>query len=191
MPNPSKIKGMPQIPVQLTQADFEEFILDQLPKKISGPKYKLSRYKMFNYVLKFIYMGCQWKMLPIDKDKTSRPEIHYTQIFRTYQSWLECGAIIKIFENSVFVLHETGRLDASTIHRDGTITMAKKGGDCLGFSGYKHMKGEKIVAFCDRHCNVLSPILIAPGNRHQGPLFEGAFEFLKDIFKWVSLSKEA
>ena len=91
MPNPSKIKGMPRIPVQLTQAEFEEFILDQLPKKISGPKYKLSRYKMFNYVLKFIYMGCQWKMLPIDKDKTSRPEIHYTQIFRTYQSWLQCG----------------------------------------------------------------------------------------------------
>ena len=45
------------------------------------------------------------------------------------------------------------------------------------------MKGEIIVAFCDRHCNVLSPMIIAPGNRHEGLLFGGAFDFLRDIFK--------
>ena len=129
MPNHSITKGMPRIPVQLRQAEFEEFILDQLPKRTCGPQYKLSRYKMFNYVVKFVYMGCQWKMLPIDNDETGRPEIHYTQIFRTYQSWLECGAITNIFENSVIVLHEKGRLDTSIIHGDGSVTTAKKGGD--------------------------------------------------------------
>lgn len=63
--------------------------------------------------------------------------------------------------------------------------MAKKGGDCLGYSGHKHMKSEKIVAFVDRNCNVLSPMTIAPGNRHEGPLFGKAFTFLKDILKRV------
>jgi len=40
----------------------------------------------------------------------------------------------------------------------------------LGFSGHKHMLSEKIVAFVDRNCNVLSPMVVAPGNRHEGPL---------------------
>jgi len=39
----------------------------------------------------------------------------------------------------------------------GTTTAAKKGGDNLGFSGRKHLKGDKVVAFWDRHCNVIAP----------------------------------
>ena len=66
-------------------------------------------------------------------------------------------------------------------HGDGTTTMAKKGGDCLGFSGHKHMLSEKVVAFVDRNCNVLSPMVVAPGNRHEGPLFGKAFTFLTRV----------
>ena len=66
--------------------------------------------------------------------------------------------------------------------------MANKGGDCLGFSGHKHMKSEKIVAFVDRNCNVLSPMVVAPGNRLEGPLFEKAFGFLKNILKRIGKS---
>lgn len=97
--------------------------------------------------------------------------------------WLHTGTLLKIFENTVFKLDAEGLLDTSVTHGDGTTTMAKKGGDCLGFSGHKHMKSEKIVAFVDRNCNVLSPMTVAPGNRHEGPLFDKAFGFLKDILK--------
>jgi transposase len=133
-------------------------------------------------------MGCQWKMLPIDKDATGRSEIHYSQVFRVFQQWLKSGAIVEIFENSVFKLDKANLLDTSVAHGDGTTTMAKKGGDCLGFSGHKHMKSEKIVAFVDRNCNVLSPMTIAPGNRHEGPLFGKAFESLKDLFRRIGRS---
>jgi hypothetical protein len=37
--------------------------------------------KIFNYVLQFLYLGCQWKELPIDRDGEGRPEIHYTRIY--------------------------------------------------------------------------------------------------------------
>jgi hypothetical protein len=51
------------------------------------------------------------------------------------------------------------------VHGDGTTTAAKKGGDNIGFSGHKKMKGDKVVAFCDRNCNVIAPFVSAPGNR--------------------------
>jgi len=61
-------------------------------------------------------------------------------------------------------LHQKEFLDISVIHGDGTTTAAKKGGDNLGFSGHKHCKGDKVVAFCDRNCNVIAPFIAAPGN---------------------------
>jgi transposase len=186
--NGLKNKAKPCIPVQLTESEFNQFILTHLPPKIRGRPYKITRYKIFNYIMKLLYMGCQWKMLPIDKDEAGQPEIHYSQVFRVFQHWLNYGTLLNLFENSVFQLANGNLLDVSIIHGDGTTTMAKKGGDCLGFSGHKHMKSEKVVAFTDRNCYVLSPMIIAPGNRHEGPLFEKAFESLKDLAKRIGLS---
>ncbi|MGK7911356.1 MAG: hypothetical protein AB4050_07720 [Synechococcus sp.] len=31
------------------------------------------------------------------------------------------------------------------------------------------MNGDKVVAFCDRDCNVITPFVTAPGNRHESP----------------------
>ncbi|WP_198027305.1 hypothetical protein [Candidatus Paracaedibacter symbiosus] len=84
-------------------------------------------------------MGWQWEMLPLDKDETGRAEIHYSQIFRIFQEWLKCGTLVDIFENSAFTLHAQDLLDTSVTHGDWTTTMAKKGGDCLGYSGQKHI----------------------------------------------------
>ena len=46
----------------------------------------------------------------------------------------------------------------------------KKGGDNLGFSGHKRVKGDKVVAVCDRRCHVIAPFVVAPGNRNEAPL---------------------
>ena len=66
---------------------------------------------MFCYIMHILYTGCQWKMIPIEKDKTGKPEIHYSQIFRVYKQWVKRESIIKIFENSVLMCHEHGLLD--------------------------------------------------------------------------------
>ncbi len=73
-----------RIPVKLTESEFDEFVLKHLPKKSYGPSYKIPLFKIFNYILYVLYTGCQWKMIPIEKDKTGKPEIHYTRIFRIF-----------------------------------------------------------------------------------------------------------
>ena len=151
MKKKSKTYIEPRIPVKLTEDQFNEFILRHLPIRKRGPRYKISDFKIFNYILYFLHTGCQWKMLPIDRDANGNPEIHYTLLFRIFQKWNAHGAFLHMFENSVLALYENGHLDTRVIHGDGTTTLAKKGGDCIGLSGHKHMKGEKIVAFCDRH----------------------------------------
>jgi hypothetical protein len=73
------------LPTQLERAEFEQFVLPHLSVGSRGPAPKLSLYKIFNYVLKILYLGCQWKELPIDNDGEGHPETHYTRIYRIWR----------------------------------------------------------------------------------------------------------
>jgi hypothetical protein len=50
------------------------------------------------------------------------------------------------------------------------------------------MKGDKVVALCDRNCNVIAPMVFAPGNKNEFPLIREAIEPLKRIAKAVGFS---
>lgn len=50
------------------------------------------------------------------------------------------------------------------------------------------MKSEKILAVVDRHANVISPMVVAPGNRNEGPLWVKAFDHLKRFAKDLKIS---
>ncbi|MGF6649500.1 hypothetical protein OKW34_000062 [Paraburkholderia youngii] len=109
-------------------------------------------------------------MLPIETDAKGLPEIHHTRIYRIMRRWQADGSIDRVFAGSVDQLHRDQLPDLANIHGDGTTTAAKKGGDNLGDSGHKHLKGDKVVAFCDRNCNIIAPFVTAPGNRNESPL---------------------
>ena len=76
------------IPTKLAENQFNQFILKHLSKHQRGPISKISIYKIFNYIMKFLYTGYQWKELPIDSDSTGKPELHYTRIFRIFKHWI-------------------------------------------------------------------------------------------------------
>jgi transposase len=175
------------IPTQLELAEFEQFVLPHLSIGSRGPAPKLSLYKIFNYVLKILYLGCQWKELPIDKDGEGQPETHYTRIYRIWRRWVDNSCMDAIFAGSVSRLHEDDLLDTTVIHGDGTTTAAKKGGDNLGFSGHKKVKGDKVVAFCDRHCNVIAPFVAAPGNRNESPLLREALPEVMRVVREIGM----
>src|SRR6201986_2835086 len=162
------------IPTQLGLAQFEQFVLPHLSVGSRGPAPKLSLFKIFNYILRLLYMGCQWKELPIERDDEGHPEIHYTRIYNAFRRWEVDGCIDAVFIDSVLRLEQDNLLDIKVIHGDGTTTAAKKGGDNIGFSGHKKVKGDKIVAFCDRRCNVIAPFVSAPDNHNESPLLREA-----------------
>ena len=173
------------IPTKLSKVQFEEFVLPHLSRGRRGPPPTLSLHKIFNYILKALYMGCQWMMLPIDSNDEGHREIHHTRIYRMMRRWQADGSIERIFAGTVHLLHQDQLLDLSVIHGDGTTTAAKKGGDNLGYSGHKHLKGCKVVAFCGRDCNVIAPFVTAPGNRNESPLLCNALPKLTDMARAI------
>jgi transposase len=99
------------IPVQLAETEFNEFIFPYLSMPKRGPKCKLGYHRLFNLILWVLYTGMQWKCLPIPKDPTGKPEIHYTNVYKAFAKWADDGSLQQAFMASVGHLSEEKRLD--------------------------------------------------------------------------------
>src|SRR6266478_3333078 len=123
------------IPVQLSEPEFEAFILlhPSMPKR--GPKCKLGYYRVFNLILWVLYTGMQCKCLHVPTDANGTPAIHYTTVYKVFARWADDGSLWQAFLASVRHLAAEKHLDTSILHGDGTNTVAKKGGMVLGTRG--------------------------------------------------------
>ena len=104
------------IPTELSLEQFRQFVLPHLTVGSRGPAPKLSLHALFNYILKLLYIGCQWKELPIAKDARGLPEIHYTRIYGAFRRWESDGCFDIIFTVVVLRLREARLLRADEFH---------------------------------------------------------------------------
>src|SRR6266704_458957 len=101
--------------------------------------------------------------------------------------WSDDGSLEHAFIASVRHLADQHQLDLSVLHGDGTNTVAKKGGDGIGYSGHKHQKGEKVIAIIDNHGYVLAPLPVAPVNEADTVLLPEGLKALKRVAKLTGL----
>ena len=187
MPTPAKRPATTPIPVQLSATEFHEFILSHLSMPKRGPKCKLGYHRLFNLILWVLYTGMQWKGLPVPKDHHGTAEIHYTTVYKVFARWSDDGSLEQAFIASVGHLSEHNQLDLSVLHGDGTNTVAKKGGDGMGYSGHKHQKGEKVLAIIENNGYVLAPLPVAPVNEADTVLLPEGLKALKRVAKLTGL----
>jgi transposase len=175
------------IPVQLSEPEFIAFIFPQLSMPRRGPKCKLGYHCVFNRILCVLYTGMQWKCLPVPRTADGKAGIHYTTIYRVFAKWSDDGSLDQAFIASVRHLAAHGQLDLNVLHGDGSNTVAKKGGDGIGYSGHKHQKGEKILAIIDNNGLVLAPLPVAPVNEADTVLLPEGLNALKRMARLADL----
>jgi hypothetical protein len=135
-----------------------------------------------------LYTGMQWKCLPVPKAPDGTDAIHYTTVYRAFARWSDDGSLKQAFIASVAQLSVHNLLDLSILHGDGTHTVAKKGGDGIGYSGYKHQKGDKVIAIVENNGYILAPLPVAPVNEADTVLLPDGLKALKRIGKQTGLS---
>jgi hypothetical protein len=128
-----------------------------------------------------------WKCLPVPTDREGKAEIHYTTVYKVFAKWADDGSIAHAFGASVGHRSEHNQLDLSILHGDGTNTVAKKGGDGIGYSGHKHQKGEKVIAIIDNNGYVLAPLPVAPVNEADTVLLPEGLQALKRVARLTGL----
>lgn len=170
------------IPTHLREEEFNKFILMHLSNGKRGPDKKISSYSSFCYIIRVLSTGMKWEDLEIKKDESGDPEIHHSSIFKTFKMWVDNGSFDNIFAASVINLFKNRLVDCSVLHGDGTNHVAKKGGDNIGRNGHKKIKGDKVVAVCDRNVNVIAPFVEAPGNCNECTLLKPCIVKIKKMF---------
>src|SRR5436853_4349124 len=142
------------IPVQLSEPEFEAFILPHLSLPKWGPKCKLGYHRVFNLILWVLYTGMQWKCLPVPTDAHGKPAIHYTTVYKVFARWADDSSLWQAFVASVRHLAVEKQLDLSVLHGDGTNTVAKTGAMGLATRATNISRGRKsslsstIMAMC-------------------------------------------
>jgi transposase len=131
------------IPVQLSESEFEAFLLPHLSMPKRGPKCKLGYYRVFNLILWVLYTGMQWKCLSVPPDAHGKPAIHYTTVYKVFAKWADDGSLWQAFVASVAHLSAEKQLDLSILHGDGTNTVAKKGAMALATRAINTRKATK------------------------------------------------
>jgi hypothetical protein len=119
--------------------------------------------------------------MPVPKASDGTALIHYTTIYKVFAKWAHDGSLEQAFIASVRHLAEQHHLDLNILHGDDTNTVAKKGGDGIGYSGHKHQKGEKIIAIVDSNGFVLAPLPVAPVNETNIVLLPEGLNALKRV----------
>lgn len=112
-----------KLPVKISRYDFNRFVAPYLSRSKKGPKAKLSRYQIFNYILSVLHTGSQWQQL-----KVARNKLHWSNVYKWHNRWSKDGSYEKLFTQSIMFLDHWGKLDLSILHGDGSNTVAKKGG---------------------------------------------------------------
>src|SRR6186997_3633976 len=152
-----------------------------------GPRCKLGYHLVFNLILRVLYTGMQWKSLPVPQAPGGTDAIHYTTVYKVFARWSDDGSLEQAFMASVGHLSAHNQLDLSILHGDGTNTVAKKGGDGIGYSGHKHQKGEKVIAIVDNNGFVLAPVPVAPVNEADTVLLPEGLNALKRVARLTGL----
>ena len=111
-----------KLPIKVSQKDFNRYIGPFLSSGKRGPDTKISRYKIFNYILYVLHTGVQWNQL-----MTVRREISWSGVYYHHSRWSKDGSYKNLFETSVMFLKNKNMLDTSILHGDGSNTVAKKG----------------------------------------------------------------
>ena len=116
-----------KLPIKLTRKHFNKYVDKLLSRGKRGPKPKLSRCKIFNYILYVLHTGMQWDQL-----RTRRNELHWSNIYKWHVKWSKDDSYRNLFESGVQELMLFNKLDLSILHGDGSNTIAKKGAKELG-----------------------------------------------------------
>src|SRR5262247_4443235 len=132
----------------------------------------------------------QWKCLPVPKDTHGTAAIHDTTIYKVFARWSDDGSLEDACIASVGHLWDHNQLDLRVLHGDGTNTVAKKGGDGSGYSGYKHHKGEKVIAIIDNNGDVLAPLPVAPAHEADPVLLPEGLKGLNRVAKLTGSALE-
>ena len=168
--------------VLLSEDSINSYMVPYLSTGKREGKFKVSKSSIITAILYKLKTGCQWRQLPT-KEFFSHYSLSWQGVYYHFRRWVSDGSIRKVWVE----LLKRGRklLDLSSVQLDGSQTICKNGGECVGYQSRKSANSCNSLFLADNQGLMLACSCPIAGQHHD--LFQ-----IKQVLEELSvLLKEA
>ena len=132
----------------VSKSIIEKWIVPHLSIGKRGAKSGVALSAVVAAIFHRLKSGCQWRMLPV-KEYFEAGVITWQGVYYYFNKWFKDGS----FQNAwLAVLRDhKALLDLSSLQLDGSHTIAKQGGEAVGYQGRKKAKTTNSLFFTDKN----------------------------------------
>lgn len=159
----------------LCKDKIEAFIVPWLSKGSRGSKVGIEVWRIVRAILYRLKSGCQWRMLPVSLFFAPKT-ISWQGVYYHFRRWVGDGSFKRVWME---LLKANPRLlDLSSLQLDGSHTLAKNGGEYIGYQGRKKAKTTNALFLCDNQGQPLAMATPQSGQHHDSYEIEAVFDEL-------------
>jgi transposase len=147
----------------LNNDKIEAWIVPHISKGKRGSKPGVELWRIISAILYRLKSGCQWRMLPVETFFAGNA-LSGQGVYYHFSQWVKDGSFKAVWISLLKDHHEL--LDLSSVQLDGSQTLAKNGGEHIGYQGRKAARTTNALFFCDDKGLPLSMATPQSGNHH-------------------------
>lgn len=133
--------------IKVSKKLINQKLVPHLSKGKRGPECKVGLWRIVRAILKRLKTGLQWRELPM-RELFGRHTISWKTVFYYFSKWSKDGSWYRLW-TSLLKLHKS-ILDMSSVAIDGSHTLAKRGGESIGYQNRKKAKTTNMLFLTDK-----------------------------------------
>lgn len=171
----------------LSEDKINRWIVPYLSRGKRGSKLQVAPAHIISGILYRLKTGCQWRELPL-KEIFTAPPISWQGVYHHFRKWAKDGS----FKNVWLGLLKSQRrlLDLSCVQLDGSQTICKHGGECIGYQTRKAAKSCNSLFLADNKGQMLACSLPVSGAHHDLYEIEQVFKELWTLLQEAGIPTE-
>ncbi len=171
----------------LSEDKINRWIVPYLSKGKRGSKLQVSTAALVCGILYRLKTGCQWRELPL-KEIFSGKLLSWQGVYYHFRKWCSDGSFKQVW---IALLKSKRRLlDLSCVQLDGSQTICKQGGDCIGYQSRKAANSCNNLFLADNKGQMLACSPPVSGAHHDLFEIEAVFKELCDLLKQAGIATE-
>lgn len=169
----------------LSKSSIEKWIVPYLSVGKRGAKAKVALSDVVAAILHRLKTGEQWRWLPL-KEHFAPGAITWNGVYYYFNKWFKDGS----FQSAWVAMLQANKshLDLSCLQLDSSHTIAKQGGEAVGYQGRKKAKTTNAMFFADRQGLPLAMAEPQAGNHNDVYEISSLFEQMCKLLEEAGIS---
>lgn len=157
----------------ISKDSINQWIVPFLSTGKRGKKPQAELCEIIGAILYKLKSGCQWRQLPV-KQFFAGKSLSWQGVYHHFRKWVSEGSIRKVWIE--LLKQQRKLLDLSCMQLDGSQTICKNGGECMGYQSRKAANSCNSLFLADNQGLMLACSYPLAGQHHD--LFQ-----IKQVFK--------